>query len=61
MTTVNAGKALKLNIGSLEEGKLADIIIVQQISNDPILSIINRTESKNIIGLITEGELVCRN
>ena len=60
MTTVNAGKALKLNIGSLEEGRLADVIIAQQISHDPILSIINRTESKNIIGLITEGELVCR-
>ena len=60
MTTVNAGKALKLNIGSLEEGRLADVIIAQQISHDPILSIINRTESKNIKGLITEGELVCR-
>ncbi len=60
MITVNAGKALKLNIGSLEEGKLADVIIVQQISHNPILSIINRTESKNIKGLITEGELVYR-
>ncbi len=59
MTTVNAGKAFKLNIGSLEEGGLADVIIAQQISHDPILSIINRTESKNIKGLITEGELVC--
>ena len=60
MVTVNASKALNLNVGSLEEDKLADVIIVQQISHDPILSIINRSESKNIKGLITEGELVCR-
>jgi cytosine/adenosine deaminase-related metal-dependent hydrolase len=59
MATVNAGKALKLNIGSLEEGRLADVVIVEQMSHDPILSIINRTESKNIKGLITEGKLVC--
>jgi cytosine/adenosine deaminase-related metal-dependent hydrolase len=59
MVTVNASKALNLNVGSLEEDKLADVIIVQQISHDPILSIINRSESKNIKGLITEGELVC--
>ncbi len=58
MATVNAGKALELDIGVIEEGKVADIIIVEQVSNDPILSIINRTESKNIKGIITDGKLV---
>jgi cytosine/adenosine deaminase-related metal-dependent hydrolase len=58
MATVNAGKALGLNIGSLEEGYLADIMIVEQMSHDPILSLINRSQSKNIIGLITDGKIL---
>ncbi|MDO5834953.1 MAG: amidohydrolase family protein [Methanobacterium sp.] len=58
MATVNAGQALNLNIGCIEEGMLADIMIVEQLSNNPILSLINRTESKNIIGLMTDGNLV---
>ena len=58
MATVNAARALGLNSGSVEEGKIADIMIVKEISRDPILSIINRTESKNIIGLITEGNIL---
>lgn len=58
MATVNAGNAIGLNLGSLEEGYLADIMIVEQISRDPILSLINRTQSKNIIGLITDGRIL---
>ncbi|NYB51320.1 MAG: amidohydrolase family protein [Methanobacteriaceae archaeon] len=58
MATVNAGKAFNLNLGCIEEGKLADMMIVEQLSNNPILSLINRTESKNIIGLMTDGNLV---
>jgi cytosine/adenosine deaminase-related metal-dependent hydrolase len=58
MATVNAGKAFGLNLGSLDEGNLADIMIVEQISRDPILSLINRTQSKNIIGLITDGRIL---
>lgn len=58
MATVNAGSALNLNIGCIAEGMLADIMIVEQLSKNPILSIINRTESKNIIGLMTDGNLV---
>lgn len=58
MATVNAGPALNLNIGCIEEGMLADIMIVEQLSDNPILSLINRTESKNIIGLMTDGNLV---
>jgi cytosine/adenosine deaminase-related metal-dependent hydrolase len=58
MATVNAGKAVGLNLGYLDEGNLADIMIVEQMSHDPILSIINRTQSKNIIGLITDGRIL---
>ncbi|MEN6329008.1 MAG: amidohydrolase family protein [Methanobacteriaceae archaeon] len=58
MATVNAGKAIDLNLGYLEEGNLADMMIVERISRDPILSLINRTQSKNIIGLITDGKIL---
>jgi cytosine/adenosine deaminase-related metal-dependent hydrolase len=58
MATVNAAQALNLNLGSVEEGKIADIMIVEQISRDPVLSIINRTEARNITGLITEGRII---
>ncbi len=58
MATVNAGSALNLNIGCIQEGMLADIMMVEQLSDNPILSLINRTESKNIIGLMTDGNLV---
>jgi cytosine/adenosine deaminase-related metal-dependent hydrolase len=58
MATVNAGPALNLNIGCIQEGMLADIMMIEQLSDNPILSLINRTESKNIIGLMTDGNLV---
>ena len=58
MATVNAGKALKLNAGSISEGKLADLVIVEQISGNPYLSIINRTEPGNIKHVIREGQIV---
>lgn len=58
MATVNAAHALKLNLGCIEEGRIADIMLVERISHDPLLSLINRTESRNIKGLITEGEFV---
>lgn len=57
MATVNAARALKLNLGWLEEDKIADVMIIEQISQDPILSIINRTETKNIKNLICDGEI----
>lgn len=58
MATVNAGQALNLDIGCIQEGMLADIMIVEQLSDNPVLSLINRTESKNIIGLVTDGKLI---
>jgi len=58
MATVNAGQALNLNLGCIQEGMVADIMMVELLSDNPILSLINRTESKNIIGLVTDGKLI---
>ncbi len=58
MATVNAAQALKLNAGSIDEGKLADLMIVEQISSNPYLSIINRTEPGNIKNIIKEGQII---
>jgi cytosine/adenosine deaminase-related metal-dependent hydrolase len=58
MATVNAGKALRLNTGSIYEGKLADLIIIKQISKNPYLSLINRTEPSDIKNLIFEGQII---
>lgn len=57
MATVNAAKAFNLNSGSIEEGKKADLLIIKKISDDPIVSIINRTELKHIKYSITEGNI----
>ncbi len=61
MATINAAKTFNLNTGSIEEGKNADLIIIRKISDDPILSLINRTEVKDIKYLITEGNIVYNN
>ena len=58
MATINPARALGLNIGTIEEGKLADIMLVSGLSGDPILSLINRTETQNIKALIKEGNIV---
>lgn len=58
MATVNAGQALRLNTGSIYEGKLADLVIAEQISKNPYLSLINRTEPNNIKNLIFEGQII---
>ena len=58
MATLNPAMALGLNLGSIEEGKIADIMLVNGMSGDPILSLINRTEPENIKALIKEGNIV---
>jgi len=55
MATVNAGLAFNINTGCIEEGKLADIMVVEQLSKDPVLSLINRTEPEHIKSVINEG------
>ena len=58
MATINAANAFNLNTGCIKEGSTADIIIVKEFSDNSILSIINRTEPEDIVGLITEGKIV---
>ncbi|MBU4536332.1 MAG: amidohydrolase family protein [Euryarchaeota archaeon] len=58
MATANAACALHIDSGFLDEGRLADLMIVKQISSNPHLSLINRTESKNIICLIIKGNII---
>lgn len=58
MATINAAKALNLNIGCIEEGRTADIIILKQNSQNLLLSIINRTELNDIKYLIKEGNII---
>lgn len=58
MATTNAAEALNIKSGSIQEGCFADIMVVKQLSKNPWLSIINRTESKNIICLIRKGKIV---
>ena len=36
MATVNAGQALNLNLGCIQEGMLADIMMVELLSDNPI-------------------------
>ena len=58
MATVNAANAFNLNNGCIKEERTADIIIVKEFSHNSILSLINRTEPKDILGLITEGNVI---
>ena len=60
MATSNAARALGLNSGSIAEGKIADIMIIKEISKNPLMSLINRTESKNMVGLIKDGKIIYR-
>jgi cytosine/adenosine deaminase-related metal-dependent hydrolase len=58
MATINPARGLGLNLGSIQEGKIADIMLVSGMSGDPILSLINRTESENIKLLLKDGNIV---
>ncbi len=58
MATMNAANAFNLSTGCIKEGRIADVLIVKKLSNNPLLSLINRTESNNIAGLIIEGNHV---
>ncbi|MCE5213887.1 MAG: amidohydrolase family protein [Methanobacterium sp.] len=58
MATVNAANALEMNLGTVYEGKIADMVIIEQKSTDPYLSIINRAETDNIKSLLMEGKII---
>lgn len=58
--TTNAAKAFNLDNGCIKEGKNADMIIVKKLSNNPALSIINRTEVKDFKYLIKDGNIMSK-
>lgn len=58
MATLNPAIALGLNSGTIDEGKKADIMLIDGLSGDPVLSMINRTELQNIKALIKEGNIL---
>lgn len=58
MATINAANALNMDNGYIEEGKTPDLIIIKQKSENPLLSIINRTEPQDITNMILDGNLV---
>ena len=58
MATTNFSTIMGQKMGIIEEGSVADIMVVNKLSKNPWLSIINRTESKNIIYLIRKGKIV---
>ncbi|HET6517505.1 MAG TPA: amidohydrolase family protein [Nitrosopumilaceae archaeon] len=64
MTTVNAGKLLQKEIGTIERGKLADCILIDKHSIDlepihsPHASIVHRASQNAIRAVIVGGKIV---
>ena len=66
MATINGAKALGLEdkIGSVEEGKVADIIIIDMEDvklkpvNDPIAQLVYNVKSNNVITTIVDGNIL---
>lgn len=58
MCTTNFSKFSKQAIGVLEKNSIADILIIKQNSENPYLSIINRTKPKHIKYLIKKGNII---
>ncbi len=58
MCTTNFSKFSQRPIGVLEKNSLADILIIKQKSENPYLSIINRTKPKHIKYLIKKGNVI---
>jgi 5-methylthioadenosine/S-adenosylhomocysteine deaminase len=68
LATVNGAKALNLNIGSLEPGKLADIITLdladenlQPINKDRVIShLVYAANGLNVVDVIVDGKLILK-
>lgn len=58
MCTTNFSKFSQKLIGVLEKNSTADILIIKQNSENPYLSIINRTKPKHIKYLIKKGNII---
>lgn len=60
MVTTNFHRFFDKKIGCVAEGFQADLIIVESLSKNPYLSLINRSQSKNIRYVIIKGKIVKR-
>ncbi|BAW31724.1 MAG TPA: amidohydrolase family protein [Methanothermobacter sp.] len=60
MATINMHRFTGHKIGCISEGFQADIIIAESLSKNPYLSLINRSQSKNIRYVIIKGRIVER-
>lgn len=64
MATQNGAKALGINAGVIEEGKLADLAIINLNSpnltpfNDPIVNLVFSGHGSNVESVIIDGELI---
>lgn len=64
MATVNAGKILRMDIGSIEPGKLADCIFIDkhhidlEPMHDPCVSIVHRASETSIRAVMIGGKIV---
>ena len=64
MATINGGKILKLNSGSISRNKVADIMFIDKNNIDicpmldPYASMIHRASSQSILNLMINGEFV---
>lgn len=62
--TINGAKALRINAGSLEEGKLADIVLLDKTSpnlipsHDIIANIVYSSNPSNITDVVVNGKII---
>ena len=56
MATINGFKILGKDI-SIQEGNISDILVIRQKSEDPYLSIVNRSSSEDIVNFIMGNQM----
>lgn len=56
MATINGFKTLGKDI-SIQEGNISDILVIRQKSEDPYLSIVNRSSSEDIVNFIMGNQM----
>jgi len=56
MATINGFKILGKDI-SIQEGNISDILVIKQKSEDPYLSIVNRSSPDDIISFIMGNQM----
>ena len=56
MATINGFKILGKDV-SIQEGNISDILVIRQKSEDPYLSIVNRSSSEDIVNFIMGNQM----